>query len=64
MKKLIVLLLAFCILISQTACKKKTQKPADQTDSPTNPVTGTNDLTYNPPMETDDTLISVSVHTR
>lgn len=61
MKKLIVLLLAFCILISQTACKKKTQKPADQTDIPTNPVTGTNDLTYNPPMETDDTLISVSV---
>ena len=61
MKKLISLILAFCLLISITACKRKNKKPTEQVNKPTNPVTGTQAPTYNPPMETDDTLVSVSV---
>ena len=59
MKKLISLILAFCIFFSLTACKKK--NPTDQTNTPTNPVAGTQAPIYNPPMETDETLVSVSV---
>ena len=59
MKKLISLILAFCIFFSLTACKKK--NPTDQTNTPTNPVAGTQAPIYNPPMETDEALVSVSV---
>lgn len=60
MKKLISLILAFCIFFSLTACKKK-KNPTGQTNNPTNPVAGTQAPIYNPPMETDETLVSVSV---
>lgn len=61
MKKLFSVILAICLLLSFAACKRKNKKPADNSTNPTNPVAGAQTPTYNPPMETDDTLVSVSV---
>ena len=61
MKKIFSVILVICLLLSLAACKKKNKKPANNSINPTNPVAGTQSPTYNPPMETDDTLVSVSV---
>ena len=61
MKKLFSVILAITLLVSLPGCKKKNKKPTDSTGTPTTPVADTQNPTYNPPLETDDTLVSVSV---
>lgn len=63
MKKLFSAILVVCLLISFSACKKKNKKPVANTTPPTVPTSSTQTPTYNPPLETDDTLIAVSVPT-
>ena len=61
MKKLFSITLAFCLLFSLSACKKKSQNPIENTTPTTAPIVTEQVPSYNPPLETDDTLISVFV---
>ena len=61
MKKLFSITLAFCLLFSLSACKKKSQNPIKNTTPTTAPIVTEQVPSYNPPLETDDTLISVFV---
>ena len=58
MKKLFSVLLAVCMLLSLCACKKKDKGSSDNT---TAPIGGTEAPTYTQQIETDDTLVAVSV---
>lgn len=63
MKKLFSVVFILCLLLSFTACKKKNTKPDGNTGHTTAPTQNTQAPSYNPPLETNDTLVAVSVPT-
>lgn len=60
MKKLFSLFLAVCLLLSFSGCRKKTKDPTNNT---TEYIAGTQGATANQQIDTDSTLVAVSVPT-